>query len=102
MYQMIALIMLVVAVCLIAVCLCRWHDKSRANRVSECYDANPDEGVYSSFYHGLPTLNTAPKQMAHARGQSRRKKRLNTAKHKTKPNGGGQLSHSASRLRLRG
>ena len=102
MSQTLALVMLVVAVCLIAVCLCRRHDKSRANRIFECYDSNPDEGVYSTFYHCLPTMNTAPRQMAPAHGQPRRKKRLNKAKHKTKPNGRGQLSHSVSRLRLRG
>ncbi len=102
MSQSIALIMLVVAVCLIAVCLCRRHDKNHTNRMLECYDANPDEGVYSTVYHGLPTMNTAPRQIAHARGQPQRTRRLNKTKHKTKPNGGGQLSHSASRLRLRG
>ncbi len=103
MYQMIALIMLVVAVCLIAVCLCRRHDKNHTNRILECYDSNHDDEVYSTFYHCLPTtINTAPRQMAHARGQPRRKKRLNKSKHRTKPDGGKQLSHSASRLRLRG
>jgi hypothetical protein len=102
MSQSIALIMLVVAVCLIAVCLCRRHDKSRTNRMLECYDSNPDEGAYSTVHHCLPTMNTASKQIGHARGQSRRGRRLNKAKHKTKPNRGGQLSHSVSRLRLRG
>jgi hypothetical protein len=102
MYQMIALIMLVVAVCLIAVCLCRRHDNNHTNRMFECHD--PDDGVYSTSYHCQPTMNTAPRQMAHAHGQPQRTRRLNKAKHKTKtkPDGEKQLSRSASRLRLRG
>ena len=99
MYQMIALIMLVVAVCLIAVCLCRRRDKDHTNRMFECHD--PDEGVYSISYYCLSTMNTAPRQMAHARRHPQGKTRLNKAKHKTKPSRGKQLSRSASNLRLR-